>query len=382
MNTRSSRNSAIKANEAWIVFCCGLFLALLISPSASAQSQWKGTVSREGGVTVVRNPKEPIFQTPLLELHEELSLGGPDARGEYAFGQVQAVTVDDSGSIYVLDRKNFDIKVFGPSGQHLRTFGRAGQGPGEFEYPYSLSLDRGSGELMVHQLATKLDFFRTDGTFLRDVPLKTMMAISGIVDSKGRIYVMAHIEDDRGRRFQTKILAPDGSEQAMIAEYPYPKVDHPDPFRPSGSFVVDRDDNLLYGYPRTYEIRFFRPSDHKEFKRIERPYDPVAVTAGEREAAEKRVPYGSTITFDFSKYHSAYRRFFTSDLGHVFVETWEATTDGRKVHDIFDAEGRFVGSMPLRPQGLTVLRGKYYALEEDEDGYQLVKRYAVTWKIR
>jgi hypothetical protein len=25
------------------------------------------------------------------------------------------------------------------------------------------------------------------------------------------------------------------------------------------------------------------------------------------------------------------------------------------------------------------LKGKYYALEEDEDGYQFVKRYAVTW---
>jgi len=27
-----------------------------------------------------------------------------------------------------------------------------------------------------------------------------------------------------------------------------------------------------------------------------------------------------------------------------------------------------------------MLKGKYYALEEDEDGYQYVKRYAVTWK--
>jgi hypothetical protein len=38
--------------------------------------------------------------------------------------------------------------------------------------------------------------------------------------------------------------------------------------------------------------------------------------------------------------------------------------------------------MPLKPSGITILNGKYYALEEDEDGYQYVKRDAVNWKIK
>jgi hypothetical protein len=108
----------------------------------------------------------------------------------------------------------------------------------------------------------------------------------------------------------------------------------------------------------------------------------LGVTAAEKEAQEKRVPYGTKVTFDFSKYHSAYRRFFVSDLGHVFVETWEATKDGAKIHDIFDAEGRFISSVPFRPLGITILRGKYYALEEDAEGYQYIKRYAVTWTYK
>ncbi len=361
---------------------CFILLALLTAQLALPQPKWKGTVVKEGDVTVIRNTKEPIYKTPILDLSEELSLGGPQAVGEYAFGQVQSVAVDDSGSIYVLDRKNFNIKVFDSSGKHLRTFGRAGQGPGEFEYPYSLSLNRVSGELMVHQLATKLIFFSKDGIFLRDLPLKTMTVLFGVVDSRGRIYIMANIEDEKGRRFQVKMLASDGSDLAMIAEAPNPQLDHPDPFRPVSYFVVDRDDSLLYGYPQTYEIRFFRPSDHKEVKRIAREYDPVAATAAERVASEKRVPYGANITFDFSKYHSAYRRFFTSDLGHVFVETWEMTKDGRKIYDLFDAEGRFISRMPFKPSGITILNGKYYALEEDADGYQFVKRYSVTWHIK
>jgi hypothetical protein len=87
------------------------------------------------------------------------------------------------------------------------------------------------------------------------------------------------------------------------------------------------------------------------------------------------------LVIDFPKYHSAYDRFFTSDLGHLIVRTWEKTPDGNSVHDIFDAEGRFIGRVPLKPIGVCILKGKYYALETDEDGYQYVKRYAVTWKV-
>jgi hypothetical protein len=77
-----------------------------------------------------------------------------------------------------------------------------------------------------------------------------------------------------------------------------------------------------------------------------------------------------------------FSRFFLSDLGHMFVRTNEKTKDGKFMHDIFDAEGRFIGRTPLKPSGVTILKGKYYALEEDEDGDQYVKRYAVTWKVK
>jgi len=58
-----------------------------------------------------------------------------------------------------------------------------------------------------------------------------------------------------------------------------------------------------------------------------------------------------------SRYHSAYDRFFLSDLGHIFVRTWEKAKDGKRVHDIFDAEGRFIGRIPLKPSGIEILKG-------------------------
>ncbi len=359
----------------------GLLIMIMSVPlRAQAQPKWRGSIVKEGNFTIIKNPTEPIYKNPILELKEELSLGGPEAQGEAAFGRIQSVVVNDSGSIYVLDRKNYNIKVFDPSGNHIRTFGRQGQGPGEFEYPYLLLYDRTSGELVLHQPGTKLSWFRTDGTHLRDLSLWSMMTFLAAIDSKGSIYVMDRTRDGNDVRYWTKKLKPDGSLTAVIAEAPGLPPSNANPFMAISYFAVDRADNLVYGYPLTYEISFYGPSDHKVFKRIEREYDPIIVTESDKAGQKKTNPAGTPIIYEFSKYHSAYRRFFMSDLGHLFVETWEPAPNGMKVHDIFDAEGRFLSRIPLKPTGITILKGKYYALEEDEDGYQYIKRYRVVWK--
>jgi hypothetical protein len=229
-----------------------------------------------------------------------------------------------------------------------------------------------------------MSYFKTDGTFLRHLSFKEMWALRGRVDSRGNIYITELIMDENDSRYATKKLAPDASVLAVIGQTPAPagRGSKIRAFLPISYFQVDRADNLVYGYPGTYEIQFFGPTDYKVFKNITREYNPVAVTAEERGEQEKDVLPGMKPDFDFPKNHSAYYRFFLSDLGHVFVQTWEKTKDGKSIHDIFDAEGRFIGRVPLKPSGIEILKGKYYALEEDEDGYQTVKRYAVTWTVK
>lgn len=359
-----------------------LILAVLIGGPAFAEEKWKGTVVKEGDVTVVKNPKEPLYKTPVLELKEELALGGGEADGDYAFGRVRTLVVDDTGSIYVLDTESAHVKVFDASGRYLRTIGRKGQGPGELEFPLTLSLNRTTGELAVHQSTRRMTYFKTDGAFLRHLSLKDMWALRGRVDSKGNIYITEGMIDQKDPRYETKKLGPDASVIATLSESPAPNASLKfDPFMAIDYFLVDRNDVLVYGYPKTYEIRFLGAADQRVFKRITREYDPVAVTAEERAEREKDVPPSIKPRLDFSKYHSAYSRFFLSDQGHVVVQTWEKAADGKYLHDVFDRDGRFIGCVPLVPAGIEILKGKYYALEEDADGYQTVKRYAVTWKV-
>ena len=357
-----------------------LILAVLIGGPAFAEEKWKGTVVKEGDVTVVKNPKEPLYKTPVLELKEELALGGGEAEGDYAFGRVRHFVVDDAGAFYVLDQQNAHVKVFDASGKYLRTIGRKGQGPGELEQPMTLSINPTTGELAVHQSTRRMTYFKTDGAFLRHLSLKDMWALRGRVDSKGNIYITEGLVDPANSRYEFKKLGPDASVIAMLNKSPGPDVTKLNPFMAIGYWALDRNDTLVYGYSGSYEIQVFGPENLKVAKKIQRDYDPVAVTDEEREQERKDNP--PSIKLDFPKFHAAYYRFFLSDQGHVLVQTWEKSAGGKYLHDIFDAEGRFISRVPLKPTGIEILKGKYYALEEDEDGYQIVKRYAVTWKVQ
>jgi len=377
---RGGAEMTAKAGRTLTTGCLILALAALVA--ACGREKWQGTIVKEGDVTVVRNPRKPLFESPVLELEEDLSIGGPQAEGEHVFGRILTFIVDDEGSIYVLDQKDSHIKVFDDAGRYLRTIGRKGQGPGELFMPLTLSLNRTTGELAVLQLSRRISYFKTDGTFLRQQPLKDTMALRGQVDSRGNIYVIDLVHGDRDSNYVVKKLSPDASMISVMAQAPAPGTDRPNPFMAIPSFQIDRNDALVYGCPETYEVQFMAASDGKVFKKIQREYDPVPVTEAEKKDRLAAVPPGSGITYDFSKFHSAYEGFFMSDLGHLFVRTWEKTDDGKVVCDVFDAEGRFLGRIPLKSYGISILKGKYYALEQDEEGYQYVKRYAVSWKVR
>ena len=183
--------------------------------------------------------------------------------------------------------------------------------------------------------------------------------------------------DNENSRYATKKLAPDGSVLATIARR---ALDRPGnttrAFIPVAFYTVDREDRFIYGFPETYEIQIYGPTETKVLQKITWAYDPCRPEEDKAER-KKDVPPGYNREVEFPKHHPAYSRFFLSDLGHLFVQTYEKVDGGRLIHDVFDAEGRFIGRLPLKRSGVEILKGKYYALEEDEDGYQYVKRYAV-----
>jgi len=106
-----------------------------------------------------------------------------------------------TGWLYVADTVAHDIKVFDDSGRLLRTLGRRGTGPGEFNYPSHLAF--ALGELYVTDtLNSRVQVFAADGALpvrilgRRGLVLGDLVRPKGVsVDSDGNVYVVESYHD-------------------------------------------------------------------------------------------------------------------------------------------------------------------------------------------
>src|SRR6185436_3773336 len=69
---------------------------------------------------------------PRLRLVEELRIGNA-ADPKLGFSSIGSVAVDREGNVYAFEVQAAEIRVFTPAGRALRTIGRRGDGPGEFQ---------------------------------------------------------------------------------------------------------------------------------------------------------------------------------------------------------------------------------------------------------
>ena len=354
-----------------------LLVLFLIISYGDQEAKWKGKIVNEDGVIVVQNPKVPLYSKDVFILEEELAIGGAYGQDEYMFSNIRYVDVSEDERLYILDSKEAHVKVFNKDGKHLMTIGRLGQGPGELNRPMMISLNQ--RELMVHEFG-RLSLFSHDGRFMRHVSEKEVLSFNARIDSQGSIVLTEGIRDPDNPRYQVKKFDSNLNLLAEIDSSPLPDPGRFNPFMAVGHWLIDKDDNIVYGYPKTYEIRIYDPSGQL-IRKITKKYDPVEITEEEKKERIEDLPPQIKDSVVFPKHHPAFYRLCLDDEGRIFVQTWEKIgEEDIYYHDVFDSEGKYIAKVPLRSRPITCKKGKLYTLEEDEEDYQVVKRYKVTWK--
>ena len=121
----------------------------------------------EEGIPHLYNPSEPLWGSQYKPLTEEEVLGGPGSPEDAIFSRPCAVEFGHDGSRYVLDQNEARIVRYGPDGRFMGSFGRKGEGPGEFDEPTDLE-QLPDGTLVVTDWSgMRISFFSAEGDFIR-----------------------------------------------------------------------------------------------------------------------------------------------------------------------------------------------------------------------
>jgi hypothetical protein len=351
-----------------------LSVSLVLISCQNQKTEWKGTIEKVDGVTVIKNPKEPMYAEDAFSLEEELSIGEAEGREEYLLSSTKAVAVDDNEDIYIVDAKENHIRVFDKNGDYLKTIGRTGQGPGEFNQITNIQITP-ENELMVHDRYTRrLTFFSLEGDYLRTVLLKGIQASVVKVNSIGNYLVKTYDFDSPPLRIaiELKVYSSDLAFIRTIAKDKFWNANVP--LQPHMASTFLPSDLIICGSRESYEFKIL-DSEGKTVQKVSKDYVPIEIN--EEEKKKRRIAQIS----ELPKFFPAFQDFSVDEEGRIIVQTFERYEDEEKFYfDVFNTEGKYIAKVPLNALPQCWKNRKMYTIEEDKDGYQYIKRYKLIWK--
>jgi hypothetical protein len=367
-----------------------IFLSVLIIlvSCQKQKTEWKGTIEEVDGVTVIKNPKEPMYGEDVFSLEEELSIGEAEGREEYLFYQIRGIAVDEDERIYVLDSREAHIKVFHKTGDYLKTMGRKGQGPGEMQMPIYVQITS-KDEVMVHDtMAQRLSFFSLDGKYLRQKSTaKTRNFFTPIkMDSQDNLIVFtAGAPPPVGGRV-LKTYDSNLELLTIVAEEERGTRGIFDIGKSSLYCAVSPSDNIVWGDSKEYVLHILNQEGNL-IKRVIKEHNPIEITAEDKEKYEKQYagPVKRGMRLNFRSHFPAFSEISVDDEERIFVKTYERV-EGKEdlfYFDVFESGGKYIAKVPIQAslnRYSIWKKHKLYTIEEDEEGYQMVKRYKIAWR--
>ena len=126
--------------------------------------------------SVVDSAEVAIVTSDPLSRDRRCTVGEPmfevgDVVGDvrYEFDLVRGVARLSDGSVAVADRGTASVRIFSPAGEHLRSMGREGEGPGEFRSPHLMWALPGDTLWVGNLRPWHFNVFTAAGEFVRRV---------------------------------------------------------------------------------------------------------------------------------------------------------------------------------------------------------------------
>jgi hypothetical protein len=373
----------VKTNIISIVLFISIFTIFVFCKKQKAE--WTGAIEEVGGVTVVKNPKEPIYEEDVFGLDEELTIGEEDKDGEPLFIDISSVRVDYEENIYVLDSKACQIKVFDKNGKYLRKIGRKGRGPGEMQLPTVLDIVSGK-EIMICDLPNnRISFYSLQGELLKEVSKGKFFRLWAPIPDSNRGFVGSTRIQIEEKRID-ELMKFDSNFKPIFTIDKIEYIDEPNviyPYPPFIFYIILKDNKVLWGNWVHYRLQIADDAG-RTTRKIIKDYDPLKITDEDKERDIKERFGGRGIPPDiklvFPDYYPAFWHLSNDDEGRIFAQTFRRTEEDSYYYDVFDSDGKYIAKVPLKARPQAWKNNKLYTIEENEEGYQYVRRYKVIWR--
>jgi len=362
----------------------GVLALLVLTFATAASADWEGENTTVDGVTTVINPETPALGVIKQDMRELWRRGGEED-DEIFFGTISKFLHDDEGNIYLLDGQLSEIQVFDPSGELLRTIGRQGEGPGEFQNGADMFWGPDGQIGVVQAWPGKIVMITPDGdpgsTFAlpyrdgggwqsvtRGAGLDETLILAGTAwtreDGKQLQFTYLKAYDATGNELATY---EETSRETQFGDYEFIEEEYVD-FQRRWAVAPDGRVAAALSFD-DYRITVWN-ADGSIDRIIERPdYRTVKRTDAETERfqtmydAFTRWNRGST--FRVSDHHQAVENMFFREDGTLWVqsgaERWRSDDGVFTSFDVYDTVGRYLQRVDLVADADAVEDGLFFA---------------------
>jgi hypothetical protein len=401
-----------------------LLFAGVVVACGGDRGGWSGTMTDSAGVILVSNPARADWQLvaqPAVD--HELRIGALDGSAEYQFGMIAGVDVAPDGRIFVLDQQAAQVRVFDAQGTFVQSLGRPGAGPGELSAGTAAIMVGGGDTLYVaDMMKQRIHRYAPDGSDAGGVavPIANGLPIAWAIAPQRRFVTQVRPLNLPGARQDTTSATPRdlillrdahgeivdtllSLESGRTMDFSGGGMPRMRLFEPEPVWTLLTDGRIVHGRNDRYRLEVLDTDGGVE-RVITRPFERAPVTETDRtafirllrETMQAQVPPQMLDQFlqrvEFADSYPAFSRILGGPDNSIWVQhvltadaveraggTFNAQDIGAPDWDIFDAEGRLLGTlrMPDRFQPLRVIGNHVYGVQRDDLDVQYVVRLRI-----
>lgn len=146
---------------------CLVLLICATGCDRAGGSEATTAVRDSAGIRIAEFSQDGLDETWTVATQPAFSLGSVDGPRETQFGRVAGVVRLRDGTVVVADDTESTLRFFGSDGRHVRSVGRKGNGPGEFEQIGGLWRFAGDSLAVWDVRQARLSVFSPRGDFVR-----------------------------------------------------------------------------------------------------------------------------------------------------------------------------------------------------------------------